>query len=156
MPKKSAGILLYRVKEEGPQVFLVHPGGPFWARKDIGVWSIPKGEFEDDEDPLTAAIREMQEETGIKVNEPFIELNPAKLKSGKIIYAWAAKGDVDPENIVSNTFEMEWPPRSGKKQSFAEVDRADWFTIEEGKNKIISGQVSLLEQLQQILKDSGS
>src|SRR5674476_604456 len=113
MQKKSAGILLYRFQNNLPEVLLVHPGGPFWAKKDLGVWSIPKGEFEADENPLDAAKREVKEETGIKVQGDFIELTPVKQKSGKVIYAWALQGNFNLEEIQSNTFEIEWPPKSG-------------------------------------------
>jgi len=147
MPKQSAGILLYRKKESELQVFLVHPGGPFFKNKDMGAWSIPKGEFLDDEDPLAAAKREFKEETGQSIDGNFIPLNPVTLKSGKIVYAWAVEGDLDHENIFSNLFEMEWPPKSGKKQSFPEIDRAEWFDVEIAKQKINSGQVGLIESL---------
>lgn len=149
MQKKSAGILLYRIHHNISEVLLVHPGGPFWAKKDLGVWSIPKGEFEPGENPLDAAKREVEEETGIKVEGPFIELTPVKLKSGKLIYAWAVQGDVDIANISSNEFEMEWPPKSGKKKSFPEIDKAAWFTLPEAKNKINGGQAPLIEEWEQ-------
>lgn len=145
--KKSAGILLYRFSNKLPEVLLVHPGGPFWARKDMGAWSIPKGEFDTTENPLDAAIREMKEETGVRVFGDFIELSPVKQKSGKIIYAWALQMDIDPAKIQSNDFEMEWPPKSGKKQSFPEIDKAEWFSMEEAKTKIIEGQVPILNEL---------
>jgi predicted NUDIX family NTP pyrophosphohydrolase len=147
MPKKSAGILLYRFHNNLPEILLVHPGGPFWAKKDAGAWSIPKGEFEENENPLDAAKREVEEETGIKVSGKLIELTPVKQKSGKIIYAWAVQGDFDDAEIKSNTFEIEWPPKSGKKQSFPEVDKAGWFTMEEAKQKIVPGQAPLIEEL---------
>src|SRR6185437_12662230 len=132
MAKKSAGLLLYRIKNNLVEILLVHPGGPFWQKKDIGSWSIPKGEVEEGEELLKAAFRETEEETGLKLeeNEP-LPLNPVKQKSGKIIYAFAVKADVKIDNIKSNLFEMEWPPRSGKKQSFPEVDKAQWLPIEE-------------------------
>jgi predicted NUDIX family NTP pyrophosphohydrolase len=145
MVKQSAGILLYRKNDNQLQVFLVHPGGPFFKNKDIGVWSIPKGEFLDDEDGLTAAKREFAEETGQTVDGRFTELKPVYLKSGKKVYAWAVEGDIDHEMIQSNLFEMEWPPRSGKRQSFPEVDRAAWFTLNEAKEKINAAQVGLIE-----------
>lgn len=152
MPQKSAGILLYRLHNPQPEVLLVHPGGPFWAKKDAGAWSIPKGEFNDTEEPLAAAKREMEEETGITVRGDFIELAPVKQKSGKLIYAWAVSGDIDPSTIKSNEFEMEWPPRSGKKKSFPEIDKAEWFTFPEAKKKIIEAQIPLLDELKQKLK----
>lgn len=148
MSKKSAGILLYRFHNKLPEVLLVHPGGPFWKKKDEGSWSIPKGEFEENEDPLDAAKREVQEELGIKVQGEFIELTPVKQKSGKLIYAWSVKGSFDPAKIKSNTFETEWPPKSGRKIKFPEIDKAGWFTINEAKKKIVSGQIPLLDELQ--------
>jgi predicted NUDIX family NTP pyrophosphohydrolase len=147
MVKQSAGILLYRKKNNQLQVFLVHPGGPFFKNKDMGTWSIPKGEFLSDEDPLAAAKREFMEETGQPVKGEFIPLEPVYLKSGKKVYAWAVEGDIDHEVIVSNLFEMEWPPRSGKMQSFPEIDRAAWFTVDEAKEKINAGQAGLIEGL---------
>lgn len=147
MAKKSAGILFYRFKNELPEVLLVHPGGPFWARKDVGAWSVPKGEFDDDEEPLTAAIREVKEELGFEAAGEFIALAPAKQKSGKIVYTWALMQDLDADHIISNTFEMEWPPNSGKTINIPEVDKAGWFSIEEAREKIISGQVPILESL---------
>jgi predicted NUDIX family NTP pyrophosphohydrolase len=145
MPKQSAGILLYRKTNKQLQVFLVHPGGPFFKNKDAGAWSIPKGEFLDDEDPLVAAKREFQEETGQAVDGHFIPLKPVSLKSGKIVHAWAVEGDIDHETIFSNLFEMEWPPKSGKKQSFPEIDRAGWFDVDEAKTKINTGQLGLID-----------
>jgi predicted NUDIX family NTP pyrophosphohydrolase len=145
--KKSAGILLYRLSDNLPEVLLVHPGGPFWIKKDLGAWSIPKGEFDKTENPLDAAIREMEEETGVKVSGEFIELSPVRQKSGKIIYAWALQMDIDAANIQSNSFELEWPPKSGKKKSFPEIDKAAWFGMEEAKVKIIEGQQPILIEL---------
>ncbi len=148
--KRSAGLLLYRFKNETPEYFLVHPGGPFWKNKDIGSWSIPKGEIEETEDHLSAAIREMKEETGIFINIPnekFIALKEVKQNPAKIISAWAAEADFDASKIKSNLFEMEWPPKTGKKQSFPEVDKAGWFGFEEARKKILPGQTPLLEQL---------
>lgn len=151
MPKISAGVILYRMKEGILQVLLVHPGGPLWAGKDLWSWSIPKGLMDPDEDPLTAARREFEEETGVKVSGNFIPLSPVRMKSGKIIQAWAVEGDCDPSTVRSNTFSMEWPPRSGKQQEFPEVDRAAWFEIEAAKKRINQGQVGLLEELQSML-----
>ncbi|MEO8568468.1 MAG: NUDIX domain-containing protein [Ginsengibacter sp.] len=148
---QSAGILLYRKISSEHEVFIVHPGGPFWKNKEEGAWSIPKGEFDDNENSLDAAKREFFEETGISLTGEFIELQPVKLKSGKKVYAWAIEKDIDSQNIISNNFEMEWPPRSGKFQSFPEIDKGEWLSIEEAKKKINEKQVSLLEQLQQIL-----
>lgn len=146
MAIKSAGILLYKIKNKTIQVFLVHPGGPFWQKKDLGAWSIPKGEFTDLEDALAAATREFKEETGVMLTGNFIPLKPVKQKAGKLIYAWAVQGDIDPESISSNTFEMEWPPKSGKLKQFPEIDRSGWFEPEEAK-KINTAQALLIEEL---------
>lgn len=147
MPNQSAGILLYRKINHQLQVFLVHPGGPFFKNKDLGAWSIPKGEFSDSEEPLIAAKREFEEETGQAVDGNFIPLNPVKSKSGKRVYAWAVEGDINHETIFSNLFEMEWPPKSGKKQSFPEIDRAGWFEVDEAKLKINTAQAAFIEEL---------
>ena len=147
MSKKSAGILLFRLVNKKPELFLVHPGGPFWAKKDEGAWSIPKGEFDDSEDALEAAKREFSEETGVNIEGEFIVLSPAKQKSGKTVYAWAVEGDIDPSKIKSNHFEMEWPPRSGKMKSFPEIDKAGWFDVKEALQKINSGQASLIREI---------
>jgi predicted NUDIX family NTP pyrophosphohydrolase len=152
MPKQSAGILLYRFDKQQLQVFLVHPGGPFFRNKDDGAWSIPKGEFLDDEEALTAAKREFEEETGKSVGGNFIQLLPIIQKSGKKVFAWALEGDIDADTIFSNTFEIEWPPKSGRKQVFPEVDKAAWFDIETAKLKINQGQVELINNLTQVLK----
>jgi predicted NUDIX family NTP pyrophosphohydrolase len=149
--KKTAGLLLYRIRDSAVEVFLVHPGGPFWAKKDEGAWSIPKGEFADDEQPLSAATREFQEETGFSMEGNFMALAPLKQRSGKLVYAWALEGDCDAGAIKSNLFSMEWPPRSGKRQEYPEVDRASWFTLESAKRKIVLGQIAFLEELQQML-----
>jgi predicted NUDIX family NTP pyrophosphohydrolase len=151
MSKKSAGILLYRLNNKTLEVFLVHPGGPFWKNKDEGAWSIPKGEFDENEEPLAAAIREMKEETGVIVKGDFIELTPIKQKSGKLVYAFAKEHDLDPSKIKSNEFEMEWPPKSGKKKMFPEIDKAEWFDLKAAKEKINPGQISLLEELKKKL-----
>jgi predicted NUDIX family NTP pyrophosphohydrolase len=147
MPKISAGLLLYRLRNTGIEVFLVHPGGPFWSGKDIGAWSIPKGLIAPNEDPLSAAQREFHEETGFTVSGHFHQLGPVKKISGKIIYAWAVQGDCDPSGIKSNAFTMEWPPHSGKHGEFPEVDRAAWFETAEAKRKIHQEQVPLIEEL---------
>ena len=146
MAKKSAGLLLYRIKNNLMEILLVHPGGPFWQKKDIGSWSIPKGEVKEGEELLKAAFRETQEETGLKLeeNQP-LPLNPVKQKSGKIIYAFALQADVKIDNIKSNLFEMEWPPKSGKKQSFPEIDRAGWFEADEARIKINGAQAGLID-----------
>lgn len=151
MINRSAGILVYRRTNKKIEFFLVHPGGPFWAKKDAGVWSIPKGEYTDGEDELSAARREFEEETGQRIDGKFIPLKPFKLKSGKIITAWAVEGEVDETNIRSNLFEMEWPPRSGKKQKFPEVDRAGWFDAETAKEKLNEAQRVLINELLTIL-----
>jgi len=151
MPKQSAGILFYRYMEKTMQVMLVHPGGPFWAKKDTGAWSIPKGEFLENEEPLMAALREVEEETGIKAEGNFIELEPAKQKSGKTVFAWALEMDFNPKKIKSNSFEMEWPPRSGKMSSFPEIDKAAWFNIEDAASYITEGQRTLLTQLNDLV-----
>jgi predicted NUDIX family NTP pyrophosphohydrolase len=151
--KQSAGILLYQATPE-LVFFLAHPGGPFWKNKDAGAWSIPKGEFTADEDPLQAAIREFQEETGYKPEGDFMPLSPVKLKSGKTIHAWALEQYVDPAVIVSNTFEMEWPPKSAKLQSFPEIDRAGWFTVAEALEKINEGQRGLILEVTERFRKS--
>jgi predicted NUDIX family NTP pyrophosphohydrolase len=151
MAKSSAGLLMYRRLHGVIEVLLVHPGGPFWAKKDLGSWSIPKGLFEEDEDPLEAAKREFEEETGFTVTGKFIPLTSLKQAGGKIIHAWAVEGDLDTSAIKSNTFPMEWPPRSGKWKSFPEVDRAEWLTIDVAKEKILKGQIGFVEELQKIL-----
>jgi predicted NUDIX family NTP pyrophosphohydrolase len=151
MPKKSAGILLYRFQPKGFEVMLVHPGGPFWKNKDDGAWSIPKGEFEEKEDPLDAAKREITEETGIIAAGDFIALTPQKQKSGKIIYAWALQQDADVSKITSNEFELEWPPKSGKKILIPEIDTAAWFNLENARIKILPGQIPFLQELEKML-----
>ncbi|MES2267138.1 MAG: NUDIX domain-containing protein [Bacteroidota bacterium] len=151
MLKQSAGILLYKLTDGSLKVFLVHPGGPFFRKKDDGAWSVPKGEYLEDENPLAAAQREFEEEVGKTVTGNFIKLQPVKQKSGKVVHAWAVEGDIDHTNIVSNTFEIEWPPKSGKRASFPEIDRAGWFTIDEARVKIIPGQVRLIEELVELI-----
>lgn len=152
MTVKSAGILLYRIKDGRPEFFLVHPGGPFWAKKDLGAWSIPKGEFNEDEQPLDAAIREFSEETGQQIKGNFISLTPVKLKSGKIIHAYALEHDFDPSTLRSNTFTLEWPPKSGKEREFPETDRGEWFDLATSKIKLNSSQVNLVEELADLVK----
>ncbi|HEX7154311.1 MAG TPA: NUDIX domain-containing protein [Thermoanaerobaculia bacterium] len=144
--KTSAGLLLYRRHPE-LQVFLVHPGGPFWVKKDRGAWSLPKGELDEAEDPLAAAIREFTEETGFSVDGDFRALGSLRQPSGKVIHAWAVEGDCDPAALRSNLFSMEWPPKSGKQQQFPEADRGAWFSIQEAKEKIVAGQIGFLEEL---------
>jgi predicted NUDIX family NTP pyrophosphohydrolase len=152
MPKKSAGLLMYRRRHGVLEVFLVHPGGPFWQKKDVGSWSIPKGEYTTEEDPLEVAKREFWEETGFRASGEFFLLTSRKQPSGKIITAWAFEGDCDASTIKSNTFSMEWPPRSGKREEFPEVDRAGWFSIPDAKEKIIKGQSGFVDELVRILK----
>lgn len=151
MSKKSAGLLLYRFKN-GTEFFLVHPGGPFWAKKDDGAWSIPKGEFEN-ESPLEAAVREFREETGFEISGEFVALTPAKQSSGKIIHAFAVEFDLDESKIQSNTFSMEWPPKSGKQKEFPEVDLGGWFNAENCMIKINKGQQQLIKEA--VVKISG-
>lgn len=150
MSKQSAGILVYRFYDDRLlQVLLVHPGGPFFKNKDAGVWSIPKGEYEPGEEPLQVALREFEEETGnVITGDAFIELTPVKIKSGKIITAWAVQNNFEQCFIRSNLFSMEWPPKSGRQQQFAEVDKAEWFSITEAKLKINAGQLPLLVELE--------
>ena len=154
MAKESAGIVLYRYHDSTLEIFLVHPGGPFWKNKDSGAWSIPKGEFDKHEDPLRAARREFHEETGCSVDGSFIALTPVRQAGGKRVHAWAVEGDCEAESIRSNSFTIEWPPRSGQRKDFLEVDRAGWFSLELAREKIIKGQLMLLDELERILKDA--
>jgi predicted NUDIX family NTP pyrophosphohydrolase len=154
MAKKSAGLLMVRRRGGVLEVFLVHPGGPFWAKKDEGVWSIPKGEYETGEDPLEVAKREFQEETGFQASGDFLPLTPRKQPGGKVVAAWALEGDCEASAVKSNTFFMEWPPRSGRQMEFPEVDRAGWFTIPEAREKILKGQVGFLDELSLVLTEA--
>jgi predicted NUDIX family NTP pyrophosphohydrolase len=138
MYRRSGGVL---------EVLLVHPGGPFWMKKDAGAWSIPKGEYADGEEPLAAATREFQEETGLVAAGPYLPLTPVKQQGGKVVHAWAFEGDCRAESLKSTTFSLEWPPRSGRHREFPEVDRAGWFGLEEAKRKILPGQIALLDEL---------
>ena len=154
--RRSAGILLYRLTGDELEVLLVHPGGPFWARKDAGAWSIPKGEYGDDEDPQACARREFQEETGTALPPGALaDLGTARQRSGKVVSAWAAEGDLDADAIQSNTFEMQWPPRSGRMQAFPEVDRAGWFGLEEARDKLNPAQTAFLDRLHALLQAAG-
>ena len=158
MPKRSAGILLYRVRRGAVEVLLVHPGGPFWARRDLGVWSIPKGEYTDGEDPLAAALREFREEIG---QEPppageLLELGTVRQRGGKVLTAWAGAGDLDPAAIAGGSFTMEWPPRSGRHQEFPEVDRAGWFDPDTARQKLLAAQAELVDRLLAKLGPEGS
>ena len=154
MPKQSAGLLVYRLRDGSLEVFLVHPGGPFWAKKDAGAWSIPKGEFADDEAPLAAAQREFTEETGLLVPGPFASLGTIRQAGGKTIHAFAAAADFDAAQVVSNTFTLEWPPRSGRRVEFPEVDRADWFPLDAAGEKINPAQAELLTRLHRSLDEA--
>jgi predicted NUDIX family NTP pyrophosphohydrolase len=145
--KKSAGLLPFRETATGLEVLLVHPGGPFWAKKDDGSWSIPKGEFADGEEPLAAAKREFEEELGVQPVGDFIPLTPIRQPSGKLVFVWAVRSDFDPSTLKSNTFSMEWPPKSGRQREFPEVDQAAWFDVEAARRKILKGQEPFLDQL---------
>lgn len=151
MPSKSAGIIAYRRRPE-IEVLLVHPGGPFWRNKDLSAWSIPKGEYANEEDAEIAARREFAEELGLELSVPLTALGQVKQRGGKLVTAFAAEFDIDVRSIRSNTFEIEWPPRSGKRQAFPEVDRAEWFTLEEAQEKINAGQRPLLERLERLAR----
>jgi Predicted NTP pyrophosphohydrolase len=150
----SAGILLWRRTLAGPEVLLVHPGGPYWRNKDDGAWTIPKGQLDPGEEPLDAAVRELKEETGVVVDGPFVALGTVRQKAGKRVSAFACEGDCDADAIVSNSFEMEWPPRSGKVASFPEVDRAEWFEMGEARAKIIAGQAGFLDELESLIQST--
>jgi predicted NUDIX family NTP pyrophosphohydrolase len=155
VPKKSAGLLLYRKVDRSMEVFLVHPGGPFWAKKDDGAWSIPKGEIGDGEEALEAAKREFREETGFELQGRFEAMEPVKQTSGKIVYAWSIEGHVEASALSSNHFSIEWPPRSGNMKEFPEVDRGAWFAIEAAQKKIVKGQAPLLKRLEERLRREG-
>ncbi|MBN2365105.1 MAG: NUDIX domain-containing protein [Calditrichaeota bacterium] len=150
--KMSAGLLVYRLGKGMPEVFLVHMGGPYWMKKDEGAWTIPKGEFSSDENPLEAAKREFKEETGFSIEGKFEPLTPITQAGGKEVHAWAAEADLDTAKIHSNTFTMEWPPGSGKQKEFPEVDKAAWINIPEAKKKIIKAQINFLDELDKKLK----
>jgi predicted NUDIX family NTP pyrophosphohydrolase len=152
MSKRSAGLLAYKIVAGKISVFLVHPGGPFWRKKDRGAWTIPKGEIGDGEAPLAAARREFREETGQELAGEVVALSPIRQAGGKIVEAWAIAADIAAEAIVSNRFDMEWPPRSGRKQSFPEIDRAAWFLLPEARERINKGQTALLDELERELR----
>lgn len=154
MPKQSAGLLVYRLRDRALEVFLVHPGGPFWAKKDAGAWSIPKGEFTAGEDALAAARREFQEETGVSVDGPFASLGSVQQAGGKTIHAFATAAEIDADTIVSNTFQLEWPPRSGRFAEFPEVDRGAWFSPEAAAEKINPAQAELIARLRSALDEA--
>jgi predicted NUDIX family NTP pyrophosphohydrolase len=148
MPRRSAGIVLFRVSAGAPEMLLVHPGGPFWARRDAGAWSIPKGEYAEGDDPREAALREFEEETGTALPPgELIDLGTVKQKGGKLVRAWAVEGNLDADTVQSNTFTMQWPPRSGRFRTFPEVDRAGWFGAEEAREKLVSAQAEFVDRL---------
>ena len=151
MAKRSAGLLLYRHRNHSIEVFLVHPGGPLWAKKDLGAWSIPKGEYTEDEDTQSAARREFEEETGFPAPATTLDLGDLKQAGGKTVIAWAAEGDCDPEKLVSNACQIEWPPRSGRTMEIPEVDRAAWFGLDEARRRILNSQLPFLDRLAQKL-----
>jgi predicted NUDIX family NTP pyrophosphohydrolase len=151
MPKTSAGLLPYRWRDGRLEVFLVHPGGPFWVNKDVHAWSVAKGEVEQKEDLLDAARREFAEETGLTLAEPILPLTPLRQASGKLVHVWAVEADVDPSSVRSNLFPLEWPPRSGQVRQFPEIDRAGWFGPAEARSKLHKGQVALIGELEQKL-----
>jgi predicted NUDIX family NTP pyrophosphohydrolase len=152
---RSAGILLYRIANEAPELLLVHPGGPYWVKKDAGAWSVPKGEYEEGEAPRACALRELREELGDTAPsleaEELLDLGSVRQKGGKVVRAWAAEGDFDPAELRSNTFSMEWPPRSGSQREFPEVDRAEWFDPEEARRRINPAQTAFVERLLDLL-----
>jgi len=154
MARRSAGILLHRLGPEGPEVLLVHPGGPFWAKRDDGAWSVPKGEYDEGEEPLAAALREFEEEIGsaLAATGGLIDLGDVRQKNRKLVTAWAAEGDVDAGAVRSNTFEMEWPPRSGRRQEFPEIDRAEWFPLARAREKLIEAQAAFVDRLEERLR----
>ena len=154
MPRTSAGLLMYRIRDGVLQVLLAHPGGPYFVNKDDGAWTIPKGEPDEEEDLLVTAQREFEEEMGLKPTGPFISLKPIKQKGGKVVHAWAFEGDCDPAAIKSNTFTMEWPPKSGRQMEFPEIDRAEWFDLATATKKIKSGQVALIDELVAIVNET--
>ncbi|CAN5497484.1 NUDIX domain-containing protein [soil metagenome] len=152
--RTSAGIVLYRQRSTGFEVLLGHMGGPFWTRKDAGAWTIPKGEHGPDENPFSVACREFSEEIGSEVPDgPVIDLGEARQAGGKRVRAWAVEGDLDVATLVSNTFEMEWPPRSGRRQAFPELDRAEWFDLDTARTKVVTGQVDLLDRLDRLVAE---
>lgn len=152
MPKHSAGLLMFRRGKEEIEVFLVHPGGPLWAKKDLGAWSIPKGEVEIGEEPIACARREFEEEIGMKAQGEFISLGEIRQTGGKVVHAWAFEGECDPSTVRSNSFSIIWPPKSGKLQSFPEIDRAEWFSVDDGRSRILKGQIPFLERLMRAIE----
>ncbi len=156
MPKKSAGLLMYRIRDGVLEVLLVHPGGPFWTRKDAGGWFVPKGEVAPGEDDAAAAIREFTEETGLKPHGPYLTLGAVRHKSGKMVTAWAFEGDCDPSTLVSNTFSMEWPPHSGKQREFPEIDRAAFFSVKLAQQKMHPAEFEFVSRLDSVRSDCGA
>jgi len=154
MPLHSAGLLLHRLRDGRLELFLAHPGGPYWAKKDDGVWSIPKGLIDPDEDPLAAARREFHEETGHVIDGEFIPLGDLKQKGNKIVHAWAVAGDIDAESIRSNTYAVQWPPKSGQWRRYPEIDRAGWFGVADARRKILPGQAGFIDRLIELLDES--
>lgn len=154
MAKQSAGLMMYRWRDRRLEVFLVHPGGPFWARKDLGAWSIAKGEYVDGEDPLAAAGREFEEETGFAAQGDFLDLGEVKQSGGKVVSAWAFAGDCDPANLISNRCRVQWPPRSGRLIEIPEVDRGSWFSITEARERILKSQTPFLDRLSRLLNSA--
>jgi predicted NUDIX family NTP pyrophosphohydrolase len=152
--KQSAGLLLVRERGGRLEVLLVHPGGPFWAKKDLGAWTIPKGEIAAGEDPLTAARREFEEETGVHADGAAVPLSPLRQAGGKLAHAWMVRGDLDPAAVKSNTFTLEWPPRSGQRREFPEVDRAAWFTLDEARRRILKSQAPFLDEVERLVARS--
>jgi predicted NUDIX family NTP pyrophosphohydrolase len=153
MAKRSAGILLHREGPGGREVLLVHPGGPFWARRDDGAWSIPKGEYDEGEEAMACALREFEEELGSALEHAgeLVELGEVRQRNRKVVTAWAAEGDLDPGAVRSNTFSMEWPPRSGRRQEFPEIDRAEWFTLARAREKLVDAQAAFIDRLEERL-----
>lgn len=154
MAKKSAGILLYRIENGKPEVFLVHPGGPFFAKKDAGAWTIPKGEYTDEETALNAALREFEEETGHQLKGTPLPLRSITQKGGKIVECWVIAGDIDPAKLISNTFEIQWPPHSGKMKTFPEIDKGAWFSLAHAREKINERQVAFINELEMLLESN--
>ena len=148
MAKQSAGLLLWRERDGHVEVLLVHPGGPFWAKKDLGAWTIPKGEIGPTEDPLAAARREFEEETGARTEGEAVALTPRRQAGGKLVHAWMVRGDLDAAAVKSSTFTLEWPPRSGRRQEFPEVDRAAWFSVDEARRRILKSQAPFLDEVE--------
>jgi predicted NUDIX family NTP pyrophosphohydrolase len=155
MRKVSSGIVLYRIRDHALEMLLVHPGGPFWEKKEEGAWFVPKGEVKPDEELLVAAQREFAEETGAQPKGPFIELGSVKHKSGKVVHAWAVEGDFDPSLLRSNSFALEWPPKSGQQQTFPEIDRASFFSVSEAAAKIYPAEFELIQRLEAVCEKEG-